>query len=196
MRPTRAVYAAHPGRGCAVTLRYCPRCAAALCEGDLAGRNRLYCPDSACGHVFWNNPVPVVAAVVEHDGQVILARNVAWPAGMFGLITGFLEADESPEQGVVREVAEELDLAGVVREMIGVYPFPQKNQIILAYHVQASGGPITLNEELAEYRRLAPQQVWYWPSSTGWALKEWLEARGYQPERVELPSSFRIQPDD
>ena len=57
---------------------------------------RLRCP--ACDWTHWGNPTPVLAAVVENDAeQVLLARNALWQEGMFGLITGFLEAGESPE---------------------------------------------------------------------------------------------------
>jgi len=38
---------------------------------------------------------PVVAAIIEHEGQVLLARGKNWPEKMFALVTGFLEADES-----------------------------------------------------------------------------------------------------
>lgn len=170
--------------------RYCPHCAAALEAVELSGHRRLRCVDPGCGYVFWDNPVPVVAAIVEHEGAVLLARNVAWPNGMFALITGFLEPNEHPEDGVLREVKEELDLDGELRGFVGTYPFPRMNQLVLAYHVAASG-PITLNEELAEYKRLPPEQVRYWPASTGWAVKDWLESRGYEPREVELPPRVR-----
>jgi len=42
-----------------------------------AGASRMACPDAACGYVHWDNPIPVVAAIVEHEGRVILARNRA-----------------------------------------------------------------------------------------------------------------------
>lgn len=170
--------------------RYCPHCAGPLEIAELSGHRRLRCADTGCGYVFWDNPVPVVAAVVEHDGALILARNAAWPPKMFGLVTGFLEPNEHPEDGVLREVKEELDLDGEVRGFVGTYPFRRMNQLVLTYHV-AAGGPITLNEELAEYRRLPPEQVRYWPASTGWALKDWLEARGYEPKEVDLPPQVR-----
>lgn len=173
-----------------MSFRYCPCCARPLARAELGERPRLYCPDPDCGHVFWNNPTPVVGAVVELDQRIVLARNVAWPNGMFGLVTGFLEAGESPEEGVVREVKEELDLDGAVRELIGIYPFYTKNQILICYHVEAQGR-IRLNEELAEYQHLEPEAVRYWPSSTGWAMKAWLEARGHRPERIELPAAIR-----
>lgn len=173
-----------------MSLRYCPRCAADLAKVEIDGNPRLRCTDTQCGHVFWNNPVPVVAAVVEHEGAVVLARNVAWPEGMFALVTGFLEAGESAEAGVLREVKEELDLDGEVRGLIGAYAFPEMNQIILAYHVVASG-EITRNHELAEVMRLAPEQVRYWPAATGFAMRDWLEARGHRPEPIDLPPEMR-----
>ncbi|MBL8504242.1 MAG: NUDIX domain-containing protein, partial [Rhodocyclaceae bacterium] len=87
-------------------MRYCPRCASPLVECGIAGRARLSCPDAACGYVFWDNPLPVLAGLVERDGLIVLARNHAWPEKMFGLVTGFMERDETPEEGVAREVQE------------------------------------------------------------------------------------------
>ena len=39
--------------------------------------------------------VEVVAAVIEYQGRVLLARNAGWPAKMFALVTGFLERDDA-----------------------------------------------------------------------------------------------------
>lgn len=175
-----------------MTFHFCPRCGGPLTDTVLGEHWRQTCADPACGHVFWNNPTPVVGAVVEHEGCVILARNVSWPEGMFGLITGFLEPHEDPATGVLREVAEELSLTGALGELIGAYPFKQMNQVILAYHVIANG-EIRLNEELAAYKRIPPADLYYWPVATGWAVKDWLENRGYAPEPVELPEKLRAQ---
>lgn len=161
--------------------KFCPRCAQALVTVEHDGIPRLRCPDKACGFVHWNNPVPVVAAVIEHEGKVLLARNALWPAKFFGLVTGFLEKDETPEAGVLREVEEEVGLKGKIEGFVGHYGFHQMNQLIIVFHVSASG-PITLNEEIAEYKLLAPEQVRPWPSGTGHAMRDWLVARGHTPE--------------
>lgn len=135
--------------------------------------------------MHWNNPVPVVAAIIEHEGRVLLARNQLWPLKFFGLVTGFLEKDETPEVGVLREVEEEVGLKGRIVGFVGHYGFPQMNQLIIAFHVQAEG-PITLNEELAEYKLLPPDQVRPWPTGTGYAMRDWLAARGHHPEMRAL----------
>lgn len=178
-----------------MTHRFCPRCGGPLIDKVIDQYPRQMCADPNCDHVFWGNPTPVVAAVVEHEGDVILARNANWPVGMLGLITGFLEAQEDPAVGVVREVREELGLAGRVQGLIGAYPFRRMNQVILAYHVSAEG-EIRLNEELAEYKRMQPATMRYWPLATGWALKHWLEARGHTPEPIEIPDAMREPPPD
>lgn len=166
-----------------MSLSYCPSCGLPLQTYPLAGRERLACPDVACGWVHWENPLPVVAALiqcVDRGGAVLLARNHAWAEGKFGLVTGFLERDESPEQGVIREVREETGLAAGAVALIGNYAFPRKNEVILAYHVEAAG-EILLNEELAEYRLIAPDRLQSWDYGTGLAVAEWLGRRAGDP---------------
>ena len=97
------------------TARFCLSCGTALAsivaQEDSGPKQRLRCP--SCGWTHWNNPTPVLAAVIEcsdRDGRLLLARNAAWSGRMFGLVTGFMEAGETPEEGIAREVAEETAL--------------------------------------------------------------------------------------
>ena len=166
--------------------RFCPRCAtplALLSEAEDGGEKaRLRCP--ACGFTHWNNPTPVLAAVIEYDGQILLARNAAWPGRMFALITGFMEAGETPEDGIAREIREETNLATHALNLIGVYDFQRMNQVIIAYHAVANG-EVRLSPELAEYRLYAPEAVRCWPAGTGYALADWLRARGHEPRFID-----------
>ena len=170
--------------------RYCPNCATELQPlaqmEDGGEKTRLRCP--ACNWTHWNNPTPVLAAVIEcadRDGRVLLARNAAWSGRMFALITGFLEAGESPENGIRREVLEETSLQIDALKLIGVYEFERMNQIIIAYHALARG-EIKLSPELAEYKLFAPQDIICWPAGTGFALADWLRSRGHQPTFMEF----------
>jgi NAD+ diphosphatase len=174
---------------------FCTNCATRLepivLEEDGGAKTRLRCP--ACGWTHWNNPTPVLAAVIElvdRDGQVLLARNAAWPGKFFGLITGFMEAGETPEAGVAREVVEETSLAVESTSLIGVYEFLRMNQVIIAYHV-AARGEIVLSPELIDYRVAAPERVKCWPAGTGKALADWLRTRGIEPQWLELPPGKR-----
>lgn len=156
---------------------FCPLCASPLEEREIDGRGRRACGAPGCGFVLWDNPVPVVAAIVEHGGKVILVRQKGWPEKMLGLVTGFLERGETPREGVLREVREELGLGGTVQGLVGVYAFTEMNQVILAFHVLAEG-EIALGPELDGYKAIAPERLRPWPMGTGQAVKDWLEKRG------------------
>ena len=170
---------------------FCPNCATALewltQLEDGGEKARLRC--AACGWTHWNNPTPVLAAVVEladRDGLVLLARNAAWPGKTFALITGFMEAGETPEEGIAREVLEETSLTVDSLKLIGVYDFQRMNQVIVAYHAVARG-EIRLSPELVEYRLFRPEDIKCWRAGTGYAVADWLTARGITPQWRELP---------
>ena len=91
---------------------------------------RLRCP--ACDFTHWNNPTPVLAAIVQVGDKVLLARNAAWPGRRFALITGFMEAGETPEQGITREIKEETQLDVLSLKLVGAYDFQRMNQVIIA----------------------------------------------------------------
>ena len=171
--------------------QFCPQCGASLVERQLEERARHVCLTEACGFVHWNNPVPVVAAVVEYEGKILLARNAAWTEPtMFALITGFLEKDETPEQGIAREVMEETALHAESIELLGVYEFMRKNELIIAYHVKASG-TVRLSAELVEYKLIEPHRLLPWRAGTGLALAEWKRRRNLPVEFVERPGQLR-----
>ena len=87
---------------------YCPKCSHALSKSDVEGVPRVHCPHPGCGFVHYDNPTPVVAAIVQRDDDVILIQNKGWPGTWFGLVSGFLERKEDPAVAVLREVDEEL----------------------------------------------------------------------------------------
>lgn len=162
--------------------RYCPHCGAGLADAHLGGLPRRVCPDAACGFIAWGNPVPVVCALIEcvdRDGQMLLARNAAWPEGKFALVTGFLERDEAPDVAVAREVKEETGLDTQATHWIGNYNFADANQVLLVYHVQATG-QITLNEELAEVKLIPKDKLKGWERGTGYAVLDWLAKRSVE----------------
>lgn len=142
-------------------MKYCPQCASLLVLKVIDGEERQACPNidsSECDFVHWNNPTPVAAALIEINGKYLLARNHAWPEGFFSLISGFIEAEESPEDCINREVMEEVGLKAISTHFIGHFPFPAMNQLIIAFAVKAEG-EIKLNEELLEYKLLSKEEL-------------------------------------
>ena len=165
---------------------FCPTCATPLAAISLmedgGEKTRRRCP--ACGYTHWNNPTPVLAAVIEYEGKVLLARNAAWPGKMFALITGFMEAGETPQGGIAREIKEETSLETSALNLIGVYDFQRMNQVIIAYHAVCHGD-VLLSPELAEYRLYDLDKLKCWPAGTGYALADWLRSRDHAPQFLE-----------
>jgi NADH pyrophosphatase NudC (nudix superfamily) len=172
------------------SFNFCPRCGKPLADRpvtDIEGitTTRRAC-EAACGYVQWKNPVPVVGALVEHEGEIILARNAGWPEGFFALVTGYLEANEDPRAAVSREVKEELGLDTREAHLIGNYIFERKNEVVMCYHVVAEG-TVALGRELAEYRRHKPAELRPWRRATGLAVADWMRARNLPFEWLERP---------
>jgi NAD+ diphosphatase len=168
--------------------KFCPTCATPLAfitqMEDGGEKARLRC--SACNYTHWNNPTPVLAAVVEVEGKILLAQNAAWPGKMFALITGFMEAGETPQEGIAREIKEETNLETTELDLIGVYDFKRMNQVIIAYHA-VSHGEVKLSPELVDYRLYEFDQLKCWPAGTGYALADWLRSKGHEPQFIEFP---------
>jgi NADH pyrophosphatase NudC (nudix superfamily) len=131
--------------------------------------------------VHWNNPTPVVAGLVQVDDTCVLARSAAWPAGVFSVLTGFLEEGETPESAITREVAEELGLEVGEVQFIGHFSFREHNQLIIAFACQARGS-FALCDEISETRCIPTDELADYDFGplrlTQEIVARWLEMRG------------------
>lgn len=154
---------------------YCPSCATALEDRAVEGVDRRACP--SCDFIHYDNPLPVVAAIIERGDDVVLVRNVGWPETWYGLVSGFLEKGESPEEGILREIEEELGVRGELVSLVGAYGFARMNQVIIAYHVRIpEDAQLVLNDELEDSKLVPITKLKPWPFGTGAAVRDWLAA--------------------
>lgn len=137
-------------------MKFCPNCAAQISVREIDGKSRPACPQ--CNFVAWGNPTPVVAVLVQLGDDYVLARNNAWPPGIFSMITGFVEGGETPEQTLTREVEEELDLQVIGSRFLGHFLMPAMNQLIIAFVATCRGTP-KCSSELAEVRHLGASDL-------------------------------------
>ena len=126
-------------------VNHCLRCAAPLEDRPIDGVSRRAC-SAHCGFVHWDNPVPVIAALVQWGDRFVLARNATWPAGVFSVISGFLERGESPAATLARETKEELGLQVEASRFIGHYLVRDANLLMIGFAVQTSGDLATSDE--------------------------------------------------
>lgn len=96
--------------------------------------------DPLTGHEEFPRIDPAVICLV-HDGgeRAVLARQTVWPARMFSLLAGFVEAGESFEACVIREIREEIGLTVQDVRYLGSQPWPFPRSLMVGFH--AIGDP-------------------------------------------------------
>lgn len=156
-----------------VSVNYCFKCGKQLQARIIDNKHRLCCTDEVCGFIYWNNPIPVVGIIVETLEGIVLAHNRLSPKGIFSVITGFLEADETPQRAAVREVKEELGLDASTVEFLGIFSFARANQIFIAYHIVATG-TLRLNEELDEVKIVQRGDLLGYRETSTFDVEQWL----------------------
>lgn len=134
--------------------RHCAACGAGLIEFvDEGGWRRKRCGD--CGWKWYNNPLPVVLVLgVTGDGHVLFTRKSSWPEGMWGLVSGIVEDGETPEQTVIREVAEESGMRAIDPVYVGSDVLP--GQLLLCFTCRLVGDEARAGDDVDEVVLAAP----------------------------------------
>ncbi len=117
---------------------FCANCGAASAPTD--GGWKRYC--SACGTTHFPRVDPVVIMAVVHapktaDARLLLGRQPAWPPGFFSCLAGFVEAGETLEAAVVREVAEEAQIPARDPVYVAGQPWPFPSSLMLGMEAEA-----------------------------------------------------------
>lgn len=100
-----------------------------------------------------------VNAIIEHEGRYLLARrrDIGW----WHLVGGGLERGETIEQGLQREVREEIGAQVEIVRLVGVYAKPQKQEVVLTLlcHIAADSDAPSTSEEIAEVTWFAADRL-------------------------------------
>jgi len=95
--------------------------------------------------------------LVKRGRAILLARNAAAPPGRMSALAGFLEAGESIEEAIHREVAEEVGLQVKDLRYFGSQSWPYPHSLMIAFTAEYAGGDIVLHDqEIAEARWFGP----------------------------------------
>jgi NAD+ diphosphatase len=149
-----------------------------------AGWSRI---DPVTGHEEFPRIDPAVICLV-HDGgdRAVLARQAVWPERMFSLLAGFVEAGESFEVCVVREIREEIGLTVRDVRYLGSQPWPFPRSLMVGFH--ALGDP---DEEFAFNDGEIAEAGWFTRDEVRAALEvgDWTSS---SESKLLLPGSISI----
>jgi NAD+ diphosphatase len=135
------------------THRFCGCCGAPMTR--LAGERAMRC---ACGHTAYPRISPAMMVLVRRGPQILLARNAAVPAGgRMSALAGFLEAGESIEDAIHREVMEEVGLRVRDFRYFASQSWPFPHALMVAFTAEYAGGEVRVDtSEIAEARWFGP----------------------------------------
>ena len=139
------------------------------------------------GHEEFPRIDPAIICLV-HDGRdrAVLARQTNWPERLFSLLAGFVEAGESFESCVIREIAEEIGLTVTDVKYLGSQPWPFPRSLMVGFHALGDPEqPFSFNDgEIAE-------ADWFTRAEVREALEhgDWNSA---SDSRLLLPGSISI----
>ncbi len=167
----------------------CPRCGAAT-EVAQAGWSRV-CPEDGSEHFPRTDPA-VIMLVHDGAGRCVLARGPQWPVGRMSVLAGFVEAGESAESAVAREVGEEVGIQVEQIRYQGSQPHPFPASLMLGFTARLAGDP-TLRidgDEIAEAGWFSRDEV---RAAADWGTPEADSAGGAAGAQLRgLPSTMSI----
>jgi ADP-ribose pyrophosphatase YjhB (NUDIX family) len=148
-------------------------------EGD--NRERLVC--APCGYVVYDNPKVVIGSVVVAGGEVLLCRRAIEPRrGFWTLPAGYLELDETLEEGAAREAMEEAQAAIAIDGILAVFSIARIGQVQVIFRARFAGqglprfaaGPESLEVALYAWDAIPWDEIAF--PSVRWALNAWRQS--------------------
>lgn len=129
------------------TSLFCPVCATPT--EVVAAERAKRCP--ACGYLQYPRVSPCIIVLIYRPGQVLLTRQSSWPPNMYSLVAGFVEAGESLEACLRREVAEEVGVSLAEIRYLGSQPWPFPHQLMTGFVARYASGDIRIDEQELEH---------------------------------------------
>lgn len=123
------------------THRWCGVCGTAT-EPRADERARA-CP--ACGHTSYPRVSPVIMARVTRADEILLARSPRFAPGVWSILAGFVEAGETLEQTVHREVREEVGLEIAGLRYVASQPWPFPHSLMIGFSADWASGDIAID---------------------------------------------------
>ena len=164
----------------------------AVPEGD--NRHRHVC--DSCGWIHYVNPKIVVGAVCMWQDQLLLCKRAIEPRyGYWTIPAGFMEEEETTQEGAAREAREEACADIEIGALIGVYNIPRISQVHMIYRARLRSPDVAAGEESLDVKFVGWDDI-PWAElafpSVRWALEDYAKIRDqevFQPfnSRLDQP---------
>ena len=161
-------------------------------EGD--NRHRHIC--DSCGWIHYVNPKIIVGAVCTWEDKLLLCKRAIEPRyGYWTIPAGFMEEEETTQEGAAREAREEACADIEIGALLGVYNIPRISQVHMIYRARLRSPDVAAGEESLDVKFVSWDEI-PWDElafpSVRWALQDFDKTRGqevFQPfnSRLDAP---------
>lgn len=124
--------------------RFCPRCGYKLVPGSNPEESSLTCPQ--CRNTIFPRIEPCIIVLVKRNNEILLAQHSQRNTQYFSCLAGFIEAGESAENAVRREVMEETGISVTNIRYFGSQSWPFPSQLMLGFTAEYESGEIQIQE--------------------------------------------------
>jgi len=132
-------------------MKYCSECSAIvqlkIPEGDTFPR---YICES-CQTIHYQNPKIITGCIATWQGKILLCRRAIEPRyGLWTLPAGFMENNETAQQGAARETMEEAQAKITDVKLFGVFNIPHISQVYMMFSGEVKDGKSAPGQESIE----------------------------------------------
>lgn len=117
---------------------YCGKCGAKVQQVNQQFEKRC----EHCLLSFYPKLSPAIIVLIKKGSQILMARQKHFPEGVYGLIAGFVEAGETLEAALHREVYEEVGISVKNIRYYGSQPWPFPDSLMIAFTAEYDAGEI------------------------------------------------------
>lgn len=118
-------------------MKFCCECGSGVTHAIPDGDNRLRHVCVQCGTVHYQNPKMVVGCLPEWEDKVLLCKRAIEPQyGLWTLPAGFMENNETTQQGALRETMEEAGAHVQIEHLFALYNLPYISQVYLMFRAR------------------------------------------------------------
>jgi len=136
--------------------RFCGKCG--MPTEPMADERAMTC--AACGIQYYPRITPAVIVAVVRDGRILLAQSRRFPSVFFSVLAGFVEAGETFEECVHREIREEAGIEVDDIRYFGNQPWPFPHTLMVGFTAEYAGGDLVIEEkELVQAAWFEPEEV-------------------------------------
>ncbi|WPP52809.1 NUDIX hydrolase [Catalinimonas niigatensis] len=161
-------------------MNYCSNCGSnqlvfEIPEGD--NRARYMCQQ--CNTIHYQNPKLVVGCLPVYEDKILICRRAIAPCyGLWNLPAGYLENEETVEEGAIRETWEEANTQVEVIKLHCIYNLPHINQVYLHFLAKLKNPYFSCGSESLEVKLFEEKDI-PWNhlafSSSKFALKKYIQ---------------------